>query len=51
MLKWTAGNEATQVQEKINSFVMNASNSKVIYVLIALAGFVVLAAAGDKWGG
>ncbi|MBI1730935.1 hypothetical protein HY229_01075 [Candidatus Acetothermia bacterium] len=51
MLKWSAGNEAAQVQQKINSFVMNASNSKVIYVLIALAGFVVLAAAGDKWGG
>jgi hypothetical protein len=36
---------------QLNGLVMKAVSSKALYVLIALAGFIVLAAAGDKWGG
>ncbi len=51
MLKWNAGSEASQIQSNINSFVVKASGSKVIYLLLVLTSFVAMAVAGNKWGG
>ena len=49
MMKWTGGEETGAVEQKINGFVKNAATSKVLYVLMTLAAFVVLSGAADKF--
>ena len=51
MMKWTGGEETGAVEQKINGFVKHAVTSKVLYVLMTLAAFVVLSGAADKWTG
>ena len=49
MMKWTGGAETGAVEKKINGFVKNAVTSKVVYLLMTLAAFVVLSGAADKF--
>jgi len=51
MLKWESGVNIEQAQERMNQFFARISTSRVLYVLMMLAAFVILSGAGDKWKG
>ncbi len=51
MLKWESGAEVKQAQERMNRFFARINSSRVLYVLMMLAAFVVLSGAADKWTG
>lgn len=51
MLKWENPVEAEQAQERLNKAFSRISTSRVLYVLMILAAFVLLSGAGDKWTG
>ena len=51
MLKWESRGEVEQAQERMNQFFARINSSRVLYVLMMLAAFVILSGAGDKWTG
>ena len=51
MLKWENGVNIEQAQERLNKVFAQISSSRVLYVLMMLAAFVILSGASDKWRG
>jgi hypothetical protein len=51
MLKWENPVEAERARERLNQVFARVSGSRVLYILMILAAFVMLAGASDKWGG
>jgi len=51
MLKWENPVEAERAQERLNKVVARVSGSRVLYILMILAAFVLLSGATDKWQG
>jgi hypothetical protein len=51
MLKWESAGEAEKAQQRMNSLLVKVGNSRVLYVLLVLAAFILLSGASDKWTG
>jgi hypothetical protein len=47
-MKW--GNSSDKAVERVERFVTNLFSAKGLYLLLALAAFLLLSSAGDKWG-
>ncbi len=51
MLKWGTPAESNQAAERMNGIVSRVMGSKALYMLMALAAFVLLSGASEKWTG
>ena len=48
-MKWQGYEK--KATDKVNGLVIKVTNSRSIFVMVALAALVVVAAATNKWGG